>query len=70
MALKTITGVKSRFISFVNNIIVIIGNCVINNKFYIIDAFSIKVILGFLFFCKVKVSFCYFRDYNKGIVLA
>ena len=70
IALKTITGVKSRFVSFINNITVTIGNYVINNRFYIINAPSIKVILGFLFFRKAKVLFRYPRDYNRGIVLA
>ena len=70
IALKTITGVKSRFVSFANNITVAIGNYVINNKFYIIDAPSMKVILGFPFFHKARVSFRYPRDYNRGIMLA
>ena len=70
MALKTITGVKSRFVSFTNNVTVIISNCVINNRFYIIDAPGIKVILGFLFFYKARVLFRYPRDYNRGIMLA
>ena len=70
MALKTITGVKSRFVGFADNVTVAIGNCVVNNRFYIMDAPGMKVILGFPFFRKARVSFRYPRDYDGGIVLA
>jgi hypothetical protein len=49
MALWTITGDKSRFIGFVDNIAVIIGNTIIRTQFYIINSSRIKVILRFLF---------------------
>jgi hypothetical protein len=44
-----ITRDKSRFVGFIDNIAIIIGNTIIKTRFYIIDSFRIKVILGFLF---------------------
>ena len=50
MALKTITKTKSRFISYTNNIAIIIGNLVIRIRFYIINIPDTKIILSFPFF--------------------
>jgi hypothetical protein len=49
MALRTITKDKSRFVRFVDNIVVIIENTIVRTWFYIIDSFRIKVILEFPF---------------------
>jgi hypothetical protein len=49
IALWTIIKDKFKFIKFINNIVIIIGNTIIRTRFYIIDSFKIKVILRFPF---------------------
>jgi hypothetical protein len=49
MAFWIITRDKSRFVKFVDNVAITIGNTIVRTRFYIIDSFEIKVILGFLF---------------------
>jgi hypothetical protein len=49
MALWTITGDKSRFVGFADNVAVTIGNTIVRTRFYIMDSSGIKVILGFPF---------------------
>ena len=49
MGLWTIISNKSRFVGFVDNILVTISNTVVRTWFYIMDCLGIKVILGFLF---------------------
>ena len=53
MALRTIISSKSRFISFIDNMLIIIRNLVVRTRFYIIDYLRIKIILRFPFFRKV-----------------
>ena len=53
MALRTIINNKSRFVSFVDNVPIIIRNSVVQTRFYIIDSSRIKIILRFPFFKKV-----------------
>ena len=53
IALRTIISNKSRFVSFVDNVLVIIRNSVVRTRFYIIDYPRIKIILRFPFFRKV-----------------
>ena len=62
IALRTIIKNKSRFIRFINNITVIVGNTIIKTRFYIINYFRIKVILSFLFIRKARVIFTYSRN--------
>ena len=50
MALKIITKTKSCFISYANNIVIIIGNLIIHTQFYIINISNTKIILSFPFF--------------------
>ena len=50
MALKTIIKIKSRFISYTDNIAVIVRDLIIHTWFYIIDILGTKIILSFLFF--------------------
>jgi len=57
MALKIIIKTKSRFISYVDNITITIENLVIRIWFYIINIPSTKIILGFPFFRKARLSF-------------
>jgi len=56
IVLRTIVKNKSRFVRFIDNIIVTIRNTVVRTRFYIIDYSSIKVILRFLFFRKARVT--------------
>src|SRR6266513_682997 len=62
IALWTIIGNKSRFVRFTDNVPVIISNTVVRTWFYIIDCLGIKVILGFSFIQKARVTFRYSRD--------
>jgi hypothetical protein len=70
MALKTITGTRSRFLGFADNIPVAVGNCVVHTRFYIMDTPGVKIILGFPFFRKSRLTFRYPSDYDGGKVLA
>ena len=70
MALKTITGIKSRFIGYADNIAVTVGDLVVRTRFYIIDIPGTKIILGFPFFRKARLSFRYPSDEEGGPVLA
>ena len=70
MALKTITGTKSRFIGYADNIAVTVGDLVVRTRFYIIDIPATKIILGFPFFRKARLSFRYPSDEEGGPVLA
>jgi hypothetical protein len=45
MIIKT----KSRFIRFLNNVVIIIRNIIIKTRLYIINSLGIKVIFRFLF---------------------
>ena len=68
MALRIIISSKSRFIRFTNNVLVIIRNTIVYTRFYIIDCPRIKIILGFLFFRKVRVIFRYSSNNKNGLV--
>ena len=57
IALKIIIRIKSRFIDYVNNIAITVGNLIVRTRFYIINILGIKIILSFLFFRKVRLSF-------------
>jgi hypothetical protein len=70
MALRTITGNKSRFIGFADNVPVTIGNSVVRTRFYIMDCPGIKVVLGFPFFRKARATFRYPNDEEGGPVFA
>ena len=70
MALKIIIKTKSRFINYTNNIAIIIRNLVIRIWFYIINILDIKIILGFPFFRKARLSFQYPLDKENEPVLA
>jgi len=62
IVLRTIVKNKSRFVRFIDNIIVTIRNIVVRTRFYIIDCPSVKVIPRFLFFRKVRVTLRYPRN--------
>ena len=62
IALKTIIKTKSKFVNFANNLPVIIKNAFIKTRFYIINTFSFKLILSFLFIRKTKLTFRYFKN--------
>src|SRR5579859_2712068 len=68
MALWTIISNKSRFVGFVDNVLVTISNTVVRTWFYIMDCLGIKVILGFLFIQKARVTFRYPRDKEDRLV--
>jgi len=68
IALRTIISSKSRFIRFTDNVPVIISNSVVRTRFYIIDCLGIKIILGFLFFRKARVTLRYLRDKKDSLV--
>src|SRR6266487_176586 len=70
MALRTIVRNKSRFVGFADNVPVTIGNTVVRTRFYIMDCPGIKVILGFPFIRKARVTFRYPRDEEDGPVFA
>ena len=70
MALRTIVRNRSRFVSFADNMLVIIRNIVVRTRFYIIDCLGIKIILGFLFFRKARVTLRYPKDYKDGPMFA
>jgi hypothetical protein len=70
MALRTIIGNKSRFVGFADNVAVTVGNTVVRTRFYIMDCPGIKVILGFPFIRKARVTFRYPRDEEDGPVFA
>jgi hypothetical protein len=70
MALRTIIGSKSRFVGFSDNVPVTIGNSIVRTRFYIMDCPGIKIILGFPFFRKARITFRYPRDDEGGPVYA
>jgi hypothetical protein len=70
MALKTITGIKSKFAGYADNVAVSVGDLVVRTRFYIMDIPGTKIILGFPFFRQARVSFRYPSDEEGGIVLA
>ena len=70
MALRTIIGSKSRFVGFADNVPVTIGNSVVRTRFYIMDCPGIKIILGFPFFRKARVTLRYPRDEEDSLVFA
>ena len=70
IALKTITKIKSYFIGYADNIAITIKDLVIRTRFYIINILNIKIILGFLFFRKARLSFRYLLDKEGGLILA
>ena len=70
MALRTIIGTKSRFVGFADNVAVIIGNTVVRTRFYIMESPGIKVVLGFPFIRKARVTFRYLKDEEDGPVFA
>jgi hypothetical protein len=49
IALRTIIRTKSKFVGFIDNVIVTIKNTIVRTRFYIIKSLGIKVVLGFLF---------------------
>ena len=57
MALKIIIKIKSRFISYADNIAITVEDLVIRTWFYIIDILGTKIILGFPFFRKARLFF-------------
>ena len=65
MGLWTIIGNKSRFVGFADNVLVTIGNTVVRTRFYIMDCPGIKVILGFPFIRKARVTFRHPRDKDR-----
>jgi len=65
-----IIGTKSRFVGFADNVAVIIGNTIVRTRFYIIESPGIKVVLGFLFIQKARVTFRYPKDEEDGPVFA
>jgi hypothetical protein len=70
MALRTIMGDKSRFVGFADNVPVTIGNSVVRTRFYIMDRPGVKVILGFPFIRKARVTLRYPSDHEDGPVYA
>ena len=70
MALRTIVGNRSRFVGFADNVPVTIGNTVVRTRFYIMDCPGIKIILGFPFFRKARVTLRYPKDHEDGPVFA
>jgi hypothetical protein len=70
MALRTIMGDKSRFVGFADNVPVTIGNSVVRTRFYIMDRPGVKVILGFPFIRKARVTLRYPSDLEDGPVYA
>ena len=70
MALKIIIKIKSRFISYADNIAITVEDLVIRTWFYIIDILGTKIILGFPFFRKARFSFWYLLDKEGELVLA
>ena len=70
IALKIITGIKSCFIGYADNIAVTVGDLIIRIWFYIIDILDIKIILSFPFFRKARFSFWYLLDKEGELVLA
>ena len=62
IALRTIIRTKSRFVGFIDNVAVIIGNTIVRTRFYIIESLKIKVVFGFLFIRKARVTFRYFKE--------
>jgi hypothetical protein len=70
MALKSITGAKSRFLGYADNVPVTVGDCIVPTRFYIMDIPGVRVILGFPFFRTARVSFRYPSDAEGGPVYA
>jgi hypothetical protein len=70
MTLRTITGSKSKFVGFADNVAVTIGNTVVRTRFYIMNTPGLKVLLGFPFFRKARVTLRYPSDYEGGPVHA
>ena len=68
IALRTIIKTKSRFVGFIDNVVVIIKNTIVRTRFYIIKSLGIKVVLGFLFIRKARVIFRYLKDEEDGLV--
>jgi hypothetical protein len=68
MAFRTIIRTKSRFVGFINNVIVIIKNTVVRTRFYIIKSLRIKVVFEFPFIRKARVIFRYLKDEEDGPV--
>jgi len=68
IALRTIIRTKSKFVGFIDNVTVIIGNIIVRTRFYIIESSGIKVVLRFLFIRKTKVIFRYLKDEEDGLV--
>ena len=50
MALKNIISIKSQFLRYADNVLIIIKDYIIFIKFYIINILSIRIIFKFLFF--------------------
>ena len=67
IGLRTIIGNKSRFVGFTDNVLVTISNTVVRTRFYIMDCPGIKVILGFLFIQKARVTFRHPRDKDRPV---
>ena len=70
MALRTIIRTKSKFVGFADNVAVTIGNTVVRTRFYIMESPGIKVVLGFPFIRKARVTFRYPKDEEDGPVFA
>jgi hypothetical protein len=68
LALKAIIKTKSKFVNFANNLLVTIKNAFIKTRFYIINTFSFKLILSFLFIRKTKLTFRYFKNIVDKLV--
>jgi hypothetical protein len=68
IALRIIIRTKSRFVGFINNVTVTIKNTVVRTWFYIIESPKIKVVLGFPFIQKARVTFRYPKDEEDGLV--
>ena len=49
IALRTIIRIKSKFVGFIDNVVVIIRNTIIKTRFYIIKSLRIKVVFRFPF---------------------
>ena len=65
-----IIGTKSRFIGFINNVAITIRNTIIRTRFYIIESPRIKVVLGFPFIQKARVTFRYPKNEKDKPVFA
>ena len=70
ITLRTIIRIKSKFVGFINNVTVTIKNTIVRTRFYIIKSPGIKVVLGFPFIRKARVTFRYPKDEEDGPVFA